>query len=122
MRYAGYNMIVTSEINMKPIDVYNTYHSLCKIEESFKISKSMLDARPVYLQKKETIYGHFLICYLSLFLLRVLEIKCLENKVNSYDIIISSEISVLLIKVMVHSLTFLTISLLMKNTGCYWTY
>ena len=29
----------------------------------------------------------FLICYLSLFLLRVLEIKCFKNKINSYDLI-----------------------------------
>ena len=41
----------------------------------------------VYLQKKETIYGHFLICYLSLFLLRILEIKRFKNKINSYDLI-----------------------------------
>ena len=41
----------------------------------------------VYFQKKETIYGHFLICYLSLFLLRVLDIKCFKNKINSYDLI-----------------------------------
>ena len=40
-----------------------------------------------YMQKKETIYGHFLICYLSLFLLRVLEIKCFKNQINSYDLI-----------------------------------
>ena len=39
------------------------------------------------MQKKETIYGHFLICYLSLFLLRVLEIKIFKNKVSAYDLI-----------------------------------
>ena len=39
------------------------------------------------MQKKETIYGHFLICYLSLFLLRVLEIKVFKNEINSYDLI-----------------------------------
>ena len=72
---------------MTPKQIYDTYHGLWKIEESFRITKSYLDARPVYVQKKETIYGHFLICYLSLFLLRVLEIKCFKNKVNSYDII-----------------------------------
>ena len=72
---------------MEPLQVYKTYHSLWKIEESFRLTKSYLDARPVYLQKKETIYGHFLICYLSLFLLRVLEIKCFKNKINSYDLI-----------------------------------
>ena len=72
---------------MEPLQVYQTYHSLWKIEESFRITKSYLDARPVYVQKKETIYGHFLICYLSLFLLRVLEIKVFKNKINSYDLI-----------------------------------
>lgn len=87
LKYAGYNMLVSSEINMAPSQIYDAYHGLWKIEESFRITKSYLDARPVYLQKKETIYGHFLICYLSLFLLRVMEIKCFGNKVNSYDLI-----------------------------------
>lgn len=87
LKYAGYNLIVTSELQMSPLQVYSTYHSLWKIEESFRITKSYLDARPVYLQKKETIYGHFLICYLSLFLLRVLEIKCFNNRLNAYDLI-----------------------------------
>lgn len=87
LRFAGYNLLVTSETDMNSEEIYRTYHDLWKIEESFRITKSFLDARPVYVQKKETIYGHFLICYLSLFLLRVLEIKCFENKVNSTDII-----------------------------------
>ena len=87
LRYAGYNLIVTSELKMEPNEIYKTYHNLWKIEESFRITKSYLDARPVYVQKKETIYGHFLICYLSLFLLRVLEIKCFKNKINTYDLI-----------------------------------
>lgn len=87
LKYAGYNLMVTSELNMEPLQIYQTYHSLWKIEESFRITKSFLDARPVYVQKKETIYGHFLICYLSLFLLRVLEIKVFKNQINSYDLI-----------------------------------
>lgn len=87
LKYAGYNLMVTSELDMEPLQIYNTYHSLWKIEESFRITKSYLDARPVYVQKKETIYGHFLICYLTLFLLRVLEIKVFKNKINSYDLI-----------------------------------
>ena len=87
LKYAGYNLMVTSELNMSPAQVYDTYHNLWKIEESFRITKSYLDARPVYVQKKETIYGHFLICYLSLFLLRVMEIKCFKNQINSYDLI-----------------------------------
>ena len=87
LKYAGYNLLVTSELHMDPLQVYHTYHNLWKIEESFRITKSYLDARPVYVQKKETIYGHFLICYLSLFLLRILEIKCFKNEINSYDLV-----------------------------------
>ena len=87
LKYAGYNLLVCSELDMEPLQIYNAYHNLWKIEESFRITKSYLDARPVYVQKRETIYGHFLICYLSLFLLRVLEIKCFNNKVSSYDLI-----------------------------------
>ena len=87
LKYAGYNLMVTSELDMEPLQIYQTYHSLWKIEESFRITKSYLDARPVYVHKKETIYGHFLICYLSLFLLRVLEIKVFNNQINSYDLI-----------------------------------
>ena len=87
LKYAGYNLMVTSELYMEPLQIYQTYHSLWKIEESFRITKSYLDARPIYVHKKETIYGHFLICYLSLFLLRVLEIKVFKNQINSYDLI-----------------------------------
>jgi len=87
LNLAGYNLIVTSELKKEPIEIYNIYHNLWKIEESFRITKSCLDARPVFVHKKETIYGHFLICYLSLFLLRVLEIKCFKSTVSTYDII-----------------------------------
>ena len=45
---AGYNMMVTSEIKMSAKEIYTAYHNLWRIEESFKIMKSQLDARPVY--------------------------------------------------------------------------
>ena len=48
--------------------------------------KSQLDARPVYLQKRETIIGHFLICYLAVVLTRLLQFKVLKNNFCSEDI------------------------------------
>lgn len=87
MELAGYNMIVTSEIDKSAKEIYDIYHGLWRIEESFRITKSYLDARPVYLQKKESIYGHFLICYLALFLLRVLELNIFNNELNVNEII-----------------------------------
>ena len=80
-------MLVTSEIKMEDQDIYNTYHNLWRIEESFKIIKSDLDARPVFLQKENTIKGHFLICYLSILLERILQFKILDNKYSTSDII-----------------------------------
>ena len=76
---AGYNLIVTSEVRMSASEIYAAYHNLWRIEESFRIMKSQLDARPVYLQKKETITGHFLICYLAVLLTRLLQIHVLKD-------------------------------------------
>lgn len=53
LMFAGYNLLITSETDMSDSDMYNTYHNLWRIEESFKIMKSDLDARPVFLQKKK---------------------------------------------------------------------
>lgn len=86
-RYAGYNLIVTSETKLSALEIYDIYHGLWRIEESFRITKSQLEARPVYLQTKESIYGHFLICYLSLLLLRLLEFKIFDHKINTSDLI-----------------------------------
>ena len=86
LRFAGYNLLVTSEIEMKDPDIYDVYHNLWRIEESFKIMKSDLDARPVFLQKEETIKGHFLICYLTVLLERIFQFKILENKYSTTEI------------------------------------
>ncbi len=75
LKYAGYNLLVTSETDKKAQDIYNIYHGLWRIEESCRIMKTYLEARPVFLQKQESIYGHFLICYLALTVLRLLEKK-----------------------------------------------
>lgn len=86
LKYAGYNLLVTSETTMDDIDIYNTYHNLWRIEESFKIMKSDLDARPVFLQKENTIKGHFLICYIAVLLERLLQFKILDNNYSTSQI------------------------------------
>jgi transposase len=86
LRYAGLNMIVTSEVSMSAADIYSTYHNLWRIEESFRIMKSDLDARPVFLQKENTIKGHFLICYIAVLLERILQFRILGNKHCSSEI------------------------------------
>ena len=71
---------------MSARDIYTAYHNLWRIEESFRIMKSELDARPVYLQREETITGHFLICYLAVLFTRLLQFKVLDNKYCSEEI------------------------------------
>ena len=86
LKLAGYNLLVTSETRMRDRDIYETYHNLWRIEESFKIMKSDLDARPAFCQKEETIKGHFLICYLTVLLERILQFKILENTYGTSEI------------------------------------
>lgn len=85
-KLAGYNMIVTSEVRMPASEIYAAYHNLWRIEESFRLMKSQLDARPVYLQKEETITGHFLICYLAVLLTRLLQIHVLNDEYGTEEI------------------------------------
>lgn len=85
-RLAGYNMLVTSEYKMEGTHIYEAYHNLWRIEESFRVMKSELDARPVYLQKENSIKGHFLICYVTVLLIRLLQFKTLENKYSTSEI------------------------------------
>lgn len=79
-KYAGYNLLVTSEINKSAQEIYNAYHGLWRIEESFRVMKTYLEARPVYLQNKESIYGHFTICYIALTILRLIELKVFNDE------------------------------------------
>lgn len=83
---AGYNMLVTSELEMSDKDMYETYHNLWRIEESFRIMKSDLDARPVYVQTENSIKGHFLVCYITVLLERLFQFKILENRFSSSEI------------------------------------
>lgn len=87
LRLAGYNLIVTSEVHMTSLEIYDAYHNLWRIEESFKVMKSQLEARPVYLQKSNTIAAHFLICYIAVLLLRLLQVKIFKNQYASEAII-----------------------------------
>lgn len=87
LRLAGYNLIVTSEVKMSSRQIYDAYHNLWRIEESFRIMKSQLDARPVYMRTRETITGHFLVCYLTVLLARLLQFKALDNKYSSEELL-----------------------------------
>ena len=85
-RLAGYNMIVTSEKSMAATEIYRAYRELWRIEETFRTMKSQLDARPVFMQKDESIIGHFLVCYISVLLERLVQVKVLGKRFCTEDV------------------------------------
>ena len=87
-KYDGYYSIVTSEKNLTDKEIRDIYKGLWKIEESFKITKSDLETRPVYVWTKEHIEAHFLTCFISLIILRLIEYK--TNRKYSTSSIIDS--------------------------------
>ena len=75
----GYYTLVTSEIHMDDMEIINTYGNLVGIEEQFRIMKSTLDARPVFVRKPEHIIAHLDICVLALILIRLIQRQLKEK-------------------------------------------
>lgn len=69
----GYYVLLTSEMDMPDDKIIDIYRGLWKIEESFKVTKSELEARPVYVWTREHIEAHFLTCFVALTIIRILE-------------------------------------------------
>ena len=84
-KYDGYYSIVTSEKRMPDKKMRDVYRGLWEIEESFQIIKSEFKARPVYVKLREHIGAHFLICFVTLLIMRVLE-HMTEHKYSVKDI------------------------------------
>ncbi|MDD4761119.1 MAG: transposase [Bacteroidaceae bacterium] len=73
--YLSYYVIVTSEMEENDDRIIEIYRGLWKIEEAFKVTKSDLEARPVFVSTKEHIEAHFLTCFVALTIARILEMK-----------------------------------------------
>lgn len=71
--YDGYYSIVTSEKELSDKEIRDIYKGLWEIEESFKIIKSEFKTRPVFVSTEDHIQAHFLICFVTLVIMRVLE-------------------------------------------------
>jgi len=79
----GYYTIMTSEINMSNDEIISKYHGLSRIEDSFRITKSDLQGRPVYVRTPEHINAHFLICFIALTMIRLIQFKILKSQGKS---------------------------------------
>ena len=85
-KYDGYYSIVTSEEHLSDIELRNIYRGLAKIEETFKITKSEFNARPINVRLEDHIDAHFLICFISLVIIRLLQSE-INNKYTIKNIL-----------------------------------
>jgi transposase len=83
--YDGFYAVCTN-LDDDPSDIAKINHDRWEIEESFRIMKSEFEARPVYLQRDDRISAHFLTCFISLMIYRILE-KQLNEEFTCEDII-----------------------------------
>ena len=92
-KFDGYYSIVTSEENLTDLELRNIYRGLSKIEETFKITKSEFNARPINVRLEDHIDAHFLICFISLVIIRILQaesnskysLKNLLEKIKNFN-------------------------------------
>ena len=73
---------------VRPLDIVDMYHGLWKIEQTFRVTKSELNARPIYVSREDRISSHFLTCFISLLIVRILEHE-LNHEYSSEQIITS---------------------------------
>lgn len=92
MQFDGFYSIVTSELRMDDKELRDKYRGLWEIEENFKIIKSEFSGRPVFVKTPAHIDAHFLVCFVTLVVLRVLEkltgekhtVRSIKNALCSY--------------------------------------
>jgi len=82
-KFDGYYGIQTSDQNLSVEKILNAYHTLWKIEESFRVMKSTLEVRPIFHWTEDRIKGHFVVCFLSFLLERTLEFDLLNNGIRA---------------------------------------
>ena len=85
-KFDGYYSIVTSEKHLSDKEIRDIYKGLWKIEETFKITKSELETRPIFVWTPESIEVHFLSCFIALLIIRLLEQKTNRKYSNHYII------------------------------------
>ncbi len=82
-----YALCVPEKMEADIEDILKISKGRWEIEESFRIMKSDFRARPVYLRLENRIKAHFVICYLSLLIYRILEKQKLNDKYTTDEII-----------------------------------
>ena len=91
----GYYMLATSEIHMDDRQMIETYGNLVEIEEQFRVMKSTLDVRPIYVRTREHIIAHLTVCTVALIALRLIQrqIKSSHPELLAQNLLYSSVLS-----------------------------
>jgi transposase len=71
----GYYVISTSEVEKTSEEIIDIYRGLWRIEETFRVTKSDLEARPVFVSRRDHIEAHFMVCFIALLIMRILQMK-----------------------------------------------
>ena len=79
-KYDGYYALITSLVDENPLKIISINKQRREIEDCFRTLKSYLKARPVYLSKEERINGHFLLNFVALTVLKLIQKKLRETK------------------------------------------
>lgn len=70
-------------------EIIETYRGLTRIEDAFRVTKSDLKARPVFVQTPKHINAHFLICFIALTMIRLVQCKILtyqgKQNIGAFD-------------------------------------
>jgi transposase len=86
-KFDGYFCIITSELEYDERRMREVYGGLWRIEQSFRLLKSDLYARPVFVKKNEHIRAHFLICFVSLLLIRIIQLRASKKALSAERIV-----------------------------------
>ena len=79
-KFDGFFGIQTNLKTVDPRELLSVYRGLWQVEQTFRIAKSNLEIRPVFHYNTNRIKAHFLICYMSLALIRYVEFELGKNK------------------------------------------
>lgn len=100
-KYDGFYAVITN-LDDDVSEIIKINKRRWEIEENFRIMKTEFEARPVYVRRDDRIKAHFLTCYISLLVYRILE-KILDNKYTCEEIL--------------STLKSMNMTLLSKNSG-----
>lgn len=81
-KFDGFFGIQTNLKKINPKELLSTYRGLWQVEQTFRIAKSNLEIRPVFHYSTQRIKAHFLICYMSLALIRYVEFTLHQKKLH----------------------------------------